>query len=355
MIRCFKNDVMIIESDNIQLMEKLYRLYKIPHYKQKSVEWLRQRNDYLTASTIMAVMSDKNSLGRMNMLANKVSNGEMYKFSGNVATNWGNKYEPVANSVYSHRNNLVIHEFGLIPCLNKKFSILAASPDGITSSGKMLEIKCPYSRVIDGKIKNEYYHQMQQQMAVCDFDKCDFLECKFIELSAEMFWEDFEYNLQHHRVEGFEPEQGVIISFMRGVYDDEGNRDDFELDRVYSPANMYNDKERLHKWYNKHIKLITEETQPDEEELVYVSTVYWRLNVYNCQEVCKDNDWLEDNYDKFKQFWDDVVQYRKIHIDEFKVIEEKFREEKKCVRTPSPTTSESDRKKMLDILNDDKI
>ena len=36
---------------------------------------------------------------------------------------------------------------------NYKYPFLGVSPDGITDNGKMLEIKCPFSRNIDGKIK----------------------------------------------------------------------------------------------------------------------------------------------------------------------------------------------------------
>ena len=84
----------------------------------------------------------------------------------------GNKFEPVANGIYSYRNQVVIYGFGMIT--NQKYPILGISPDGITHIG-MIEIKCPWSRIIDGKIKTEYYHQMQEQMAVCEIDQCDFL------------------------------------------------------------------------------------------------------------------------------------------------------------------------------------
>jgi hypothetical protein len=54
---------------------------------------------------------------------------------------------------------------------------LAASPDGITSTGRMIEIKCPMRRRIDpGHVPHHYYPQVQVQMEVCGLDSCYFCQ-----------------------------------------------------------------------------------------------------------------------------------------------------------------------------------
>jgi hypothetical protein len=47
-----------------------------------------------------------------------------------------------------------------------------------------LEIKCPISRIIDGKIPIRYYCQMQLQAEVCDVDAVDYVEVQFGILSS---------------------------------------------------------------------------------------------------------------------------------------------------------------------------
>jgi hypothetical protein len=60
---------------------------------------------------------------------------------------------------------------------------LGASPDGLITegsrAGRLLEIKCPISRIIDGKIPIRYYCQMQLQAEVCDVDAVDYVEVQF--------------------------------------------------------------------------------------------------------------------------------------------------------------------------------
>src|SRR6185312_2631385 len=92
--------------------------------------------------------------------------GGKSKFMGNVATYWGQKYEPVATALYEQRTGTNIMEFGLIP--HRTIPFLGASPDGITPEGRMLEIKCPYRRKITGIPPFYYWIQVQIQMEVCD-------------------------------------------------------------------------------------------------------------------------------------------------------------------------------------------
>jgi hypothetical protein len=65
-------------------------------------------------------------------------------------------------------------------------SRLAASPDGILRAaldparvGRLLEIKCPVSRGINGSIPFDYWCQMQVQMEVTGVDECEYVEVKF--------------------------------------------------------------------------------------------------------------------------------------------------------------------------------
>ena len=298
-----KNLVEIENQKRKHNLMKIEQFKKLPHYKQKSKQWLDQRNDYLTASTIAAALGLLGAAARRNLLINKVSNGKVKSFFGNVATHWGNKYEPVTNQIYSYRNQIEIYEFGMIT--NEKYPILAVSPDGITPL-RMLEIKCPYSRVIDGRIKMEYYHQMQEQMAVCEFDECDFVECKYEEVSENRFWDDFYYydesdNLNH--------EKGVIISYLNCVNNSD---DDLSLEYIYSPIEYHNDMEKLKLWQTTQLSELFNDTKR-----IYINISYWLLITYNCQLVKRNQKWIIDNYPVLESFWKEVEYYRIHGLDQF--------------------------------------
>ena len=283
-------------------LEKIEKFKKLPNYKQKSQEWLDQRNNYLTASTIAAAMGMMGPVARRNLLINKVSNGKVNGFTGNSATHWGNKYEPVANRIYSHRNNnVIIYEFGMIT--NEKYPILGISPDGVTQY-RMLEIKCPFSRVIDGKVKVEYYHQMQEQLAICEFNECDFLECRFEEITENRFWDDFDY---YNPKDNKNREKGLIISYLNL---DDVNSNDFSVEYMYSPIEYYQDLNQMRKWHEKTLDEFRKSSNK-----VYLGESYWQLNAYSCQIVKRDPQWVVDNYPILQAFWDEVEYYRKLGID----------------------------------------
>ena len=84
--------------------------------------------------------------------------GVEQKFSVSPALLHGIKFEEVATKIYEKRNNVEITEFGCLP--HSFIPYFGASPDGICSIksenknfvGRMLEIKCPKSRIITGFI-----------------------------------------------------------------------------------------------------------------------------------------------------------------------------------------------------------
>jgi hypothetical protein len=100
---------------------------------------------------------------------------------------WGKKFEPVAAEIYSRRTASVVHEFGLL--LHPGMPGFGASPDGITSDGVMLEIKCPYSRrLYPGVVPRAYMAQIQGQLDSAGLDMCDYFEVRQGEYRGE---EDF--------------------------------------------------------------------------------------------------------------------------------------------------------------------
>ena len=68
-------------------------------------------------------------------------------------------------------------EFGLK--IHDELPWLGATPDGVTDDGKILEVKCPYSRPVLPNVRcKEHYPQLQVLMQVYNLDSCDFVQFK---------------------------------------------------------------------------------------------------------------------------------------------------------------------------------
>jgi putative phage-type endonuclease len=191
-------------------------------------------------------------------------------FSGNAFTAWGQRYEPIAQRLYTARTGLEVQEFGLIPHATIPF--LGASPDGITPNGRMLEIKCPSKRVIDGNVPQHYYLQMQLQMEVCDLDVCDFLECRFSEYASR---EDFEADCDPEH-----PERSRRSGLARGIL-------------VAAPDGSHHYPVSL-----------------EEAEKMPGKIVYWCLEQMSLVEVQRDRMWFAEARPRLEAFWKDVCYYR---------------------------------------------
>jgi hypothetical protein len=102
---------------------------------------------------------------------------------GLSAFKWGWRYEPVARELFEALVAQSPVYDGLGRVKHQTLPRLGASPDGLITegsrAGRLLEIKCPISRIIDGKIPIRYYCQMQLQAEVCDVDAVDYVEVQF--------------------------------------------------------------------------------------------------------------------------------------------------------------------------------
>ena len=67
-----------------------------------------------------------------------------------------------------------MHEIGLVP--HPVYRWLGGSPDGITESGKLIEIKCPLRRDITSEVPKHYVPQVQLLMEILDLEVCDFIQ-----------------------------------------------------------------------------------------------------------------------------------------------------------------------------------
>ena len=184
-----------------ELRIQVQKLIKAPQHEQRTEGWYAARKLLITASEAASALFKSHQVCDLYMTdynltpqdfelnPEKGCNPYMTKeefflkkcgeipFTGNVATRHGQKYEDVAAHFYARLMNVHLLEFGLIQ--HPRLDWLGASPDGITTNGVMLEIKCPYRRKITGIPPFYYWVQVQLQLEVCNLEYCDFLECIF--------------------------------------------------------------------------------------------------------------------------------------------------------------------------------
>ena len=156
-------------------------LLEIEFAAQKSEEWLALRGKMLTASDAATALGVNKYETVDSLLLKKCGRG--VPFFGNSSTKHGEKYEDEARILYEQRHNEVVHELGLCPHPVEKW--LGGSPDGVTESGKLVEIKCPPMRqIVPGEVPRHYLPQLQLCMQILDLEEADFIEYK----PAETNW-----------------------------------------------------------------------------------------------------------------------------------------------------------------------
>lgn len=145
---------------------------------QRSEEWLALRGKMLTASDAATALGVNPYETPDDLIRKKCGN---VRFDGNEATEHGNKYENEARDIYCERYGEVSHEIGLHP--HPLYKWLGGSPDGITESGKLLEIKCPLRRAIKDEVPVHYMPQLQLLMDILDLESCDFIQYKPVSIT----------------------------------------------------------------------------------------------------------------------------------------------------------------------------
>lgn len=145
--------------------------------EQRSEEWFKARVGVITGSRVGAILGVNPYQKADDVLRDMVREhfGAEKEFTGNAATNHGERMEPVALAFYKAKSGNEVDEVGLVK--HDKFDWLGASPDGLIGIDGGLEIKCPYWAKTPYSVheKPSYFAQCQHVMEVCDIEWMDFL------------------------------------------------------------------------------------------------------------------------------------------------------------------------------------
>lgn len=339
-------DILECTHFNKHVDQKVMDLWNLPQYEQRTKEWYIARMMCISASDVSSALmqtpeacnyyieSFKNVPGffftpnpthncnhyssQEELLLKKCDLGKDFG-EGNIYTRHGQKFEQIVSNVYSQINNIDVIEFGLI--LHPEISFLAASPDGITSKGVMLEIKCPPSRQVKPFPPLHYFHQMMMQLECTGLDVCDYMDAHFIEyidiaawLSEGLTWENDYcrvdnmcekckkidiYELKHINCLKKEKNYhifGLILSYQTGTFKD-------------------GDPILVHEYANpKIIKMYqflqwAENLQKNNPDKTYITTRY-KLNEFYISRVHANHDWFLLNLPAMTEMWNNILQGR---------------------------------------------
>lgn len=294
------------EANKKKLRARVKTLMKKPQPEQRTPEWYAARHTRITASEAASCLYKSKStceeyVKQFNLKNFKYKDTEPLNhyetredyiikkcaafygenvFKDSIYTLWGKKYEEVANRLYCQLNNTTVHEFGLIA--HSRLRWLAASPDGITPNGVMLEIKCPKSRKIDDNVVPiHYWTQTQIQLETCDLDFCDFFECEIEELETEQEFQE--------KLVGEKQAKGIILQIKC-----EG-----EPKFIYPPIDIKETQQYID-WKNN----------MSQSDNTLIPT-YFFISKYHNQRVPRSKTWFANVKDEIKKTWETIIHIQK--------------------------------------------
>lgn len=197
---------------------------------------------------------------------------------------WGTLYEAVACKIYQQMTRETVHDFGLMICPTRPW--VGASPDGVTSSGKVLEIKVPSLRQPSSIPPLWYVMQMWWQMLTLGLDEGDFFDVRIVEWSILDEWlvsanETWDESRQYHT-------HGIVCQNMdTSVYE-------------YAPDDMRRPLDFV-AW--------SRQKQQDDESM---RPVYYQMITYHLVRVPLPIGWFEANEHVFLKALNDIEHARNL-------------------------------------------
>lgn len=286
---------------------KIQGLRDIPQPPQRTDEWYKFRWNLITASNAWKAFETQSTINQLIFekcqplkTTDSDFNDEVKKIvNTNTPMHWGQKYEPMTVMLYEDAYKAKVEDFGCIR--HSKYKFLGASPDGIIVNkssdrfGRMLEIKNVVSREISGIPKKEYWVQMQLQMEVCDLDMCDFLETKFVEYpDSQTFYNDTDSDNVTITKDG--KKKGIILHF---------HTKDGSPFYDYKPLHITSHNDIAH-WEETEI----EKYENEPYNHIFMKFIYWRLDVFSCVLVLRNQDWFESNIGQLEKVWKTIEEER---------------------------------------------
>jgi hypothetical protein len=210
---------------------------------------------------------------------------------------WGWRYEPVARDLFEMEFAGGVVYDGLGRMRHPTLPNLGASPDGLITTGskvgRLVELKCPISRELNGSIPINYWMQMQLQAEVCNVPAVEYFEVSLgAMLQTAPASEAFERSARTAKLRWV----GKIC-----VVAPEEDSSSNTYKYVYSPL------------FSTSIVGLTEcqaWTPPTDAGVVLESTLWWVKDYFTTTVLRNPRWWEAVGHPAYIQFWKDVTEAR---------------------------------------------
>lgn len=162
----------------------------------------------ITASDAAAIIGISRFDSSQDILYKKCGFQKRFSQQSLDCMNHGVINEDLARQEYERITGEKVHEVGLIQ--HPEFSFIGASADGITESGKLIEIKCPRGK-LRTSIPIYYIPQVQLCMEVLNLDTCDYIEFNVAEHELKIFKIDRDREWFQTHLETFKEFWGDVL------------------------------------------------------------------------------------------------------------------------------------------------
>lgn len=156
--------------------------------EQRSEEWFNARKGRVTGSVSGAILGLAPYMTRNDVMRAMVRSyhGSESEFTGNIATEYGQRNELTAIQELSMYYDIAVEECGFFP----KDEWLGASPDGLVGEDAIIEVKCPYGKRDSKDFKPlseqpHYYAQIQIELLCTGRSLCYFFQWSPVGQSLE--------------------------------------------------------------------------------------------------------------------------------------------------------------------------
>lgn len=335
-----KEYVELTYHKEINKIEK--KLSSLPELIQRTPEWYEFRKKLITGSEAGSFLGISGLSSAINSLNNKIGLPATKPNFNSPAIQHGTNYENVAKRVYELRNQVSVLELG---CIESPSSFIGASPDGIifeyhsndwsswSKYGRMLEIKCPYSRIINDKIKPEYEIQILQQQYTCRLPICDFLEVGIIDSDhakgiegvipyydlddllrdqLDISKPEWKQNIKNKNIpwqnlnkNGLE--KGIIIVAYYEIGKNDSGYIEYKNETIIYPIEKLYKKEEINNWLLEQRKIL------EQNGIAGLDVKLWKIYNYSVKTKIYDQKIYENDYiPKLENVWKKISTLREL-------------------------------------------
>ena len=298
-----------VKLENIPSQLFLDELLNRKQIEQRTPEWYAQMTNILSASELGNLFAAPRTRAKLVLSKTQPytprNNPLAVRSDSMSAFDWGIRFEPVVKMIYEYKYKCIIKELGRM--YHPIDTRCTASPDGLIyycpnneRTGRLIEIKCPVTREIDGSIPKDYYAQMQMQMQVTGCKHCDYVEAQFAS----------QYNFNPIK-EGPGLYNGLIALIRYNQTNEELNSQEYYYQ--YGPIND-------NSW----------SPIPGEGEEI-VEIIPWSLLQWNEQLVIKNEDWWNNIIPIIDEFWNDVEKAKRGEFTVPDSTRPRKQKEEKCI------------------------